>query len=50
MMLALSVPVNVIEDLWTKYGFDAMNGASIAEVRKMLQRLHLDAFIATNKT
>lgn len=49
MMLALSVPVSVIEELWTKYGFDAMN-SPIAEIRKMLQRLHLDAFIATNKT
>jgi hypothetical protein len=49
MMLALTVPVSAIEDMWTQYGFDAMN-APIAEVRKMLQRLHLDAFIATNKT
>lgn len=49
MMLALSVPLEAIEDMMTNYGFDAMN-ASIADVRKMLQRLHLDAFIATNKT
>jgi hypothetical protein len=49
MMLALTVPVGAIEDMWTNYGFDAMNGASIAEVRKMLQRLELDTFIATNK-
>jgi hypothetical protein len=48
MMLALSVPVSVIEDLQRLYNFDAMN-APIAEVRKMLERLHMDAFIATNK-
>jgi hypothetical protein len=48
-MLALQVPVGAIEDMMTNYGFDAMN-APIAEIRKMLQRLHLDAFIATNKT
>jgi hypothetical protein len=49
MMLALSVPMSAIEDMWTQYGFDAMN-APIKEVRRMLERLHLDAFIATNKT
>jgi hypothetical protein len=49
MMLALSVPVSVIEEMQSKYGFDAMT-AKISDVRKMLQRLHLDAFIATNKT
>jgi hypothetical protein len=49
MMLALSVPVEVIEDMKRKYNFDAMN-APIAEIRKMLQRMQLDAFIATNKT
>jgi hypothetical protein len=48
-MLALSVPVEAIQDMKLRYGFDAME-APIAEVRKMLQRLHLDAFIATNKT
>jgi hypothetical protein len=47
-MLALSVPVSAIEDMKVRYNFDAME-APIAEVRKMLQRLHLDAFIATNK-
>lgn len=49
MLLALSVPVSVIEEMKSKYGFDAMNGASIAEIKKMLQRLELDAFITTNK-
>lgn len=48
MMLALSVPVSVIEDMKRLYNFDAME-APIAKVRKMLERLHLDAFIATNK-
>lgn len=48
-MLALSVPVSAIQDMKDKYGFDAMN-APIAEVRKWLQKLHLDTFIATNKT
>lgn len=48
MMLALSVPTSVIEELWTKYQFDAMD-APIAEIKRMLERLHLDAFIATNK-
>jgi hypothetical protein len=48
MMLALSVPVSAIEEMQIKYGFDAMN-APIAEVKRMLERLHLDAFIATNK-
>jgi hypothetical protein len=49
MMLALTVPVSVIEDMKRLYNFDAME-APIAEVRRMLERLHLDAFIATNKT
>jgi hypothetical protein len=49
MMLALTVPVEAIQDMKRLYNFDAME-APIAEVRKMLQRLHLDAFIATNKT
>lgn len=48
MMLALSVPTGVIEELMTKYQFDAMN-ARIAEIKRMLEKLHLDAFIATNK-
>ena len=48
-MLALQVPTSAIEDMWDQYGFDAMN-APIKEVRRMLERLHLDAFIATNKT
>jgi len=48
MMLALSVPVEVIQDMQRLYGFDAMN-APIKEVRAMLERMQLDAFIATNK-
>ena len=48
MLLALSVPVSVIQDMKRMYNFDAME-APIAEVRKMLQRLQMDAFIATNK-
>lgn len=48
MMLALSVPTGVIEELWNKYQFDAMD-APISEVKRMLQKLQLDAFIATNK-
>lgn len=49
MMLALSVPVEVIQDMQRLYNFDAMN-APIKEVRAMLQRMQLDAFIATNRT
>lgn len=48
MMLALSVPVEVIQDMLRLYNFDAMN-APIKEVRAMLQRMQLDAFIATDK-
>jgi hypothetical protein len=48
MMLALSVPVEVIQEMQRKYNFDAMN-APIKEVRAMLQRMQLDAFIATDK-
>ena len=48
MMLALSVPVEVIHDMQRLYNFDAMN-APIKEVRAMLQRMQLDAFIATDK-
>lgn len=48
MMLALSVPTSVIEELWNTYQFDAMN-APIAEVKRMLEKLHLDAFITTTK-
>lgn len=48
MMLALSVPVSVIEEMQRKYNFDAMN-APVAKVSKMLQRMQLDAFIVTNK-
>jgi len=48
MMLALSVPTGVIEELWNKYQFDAMI-EPISEVKRMLEKLQLDAFIATNK-
>lgn len=48
MMLALSVPVEVIQDMQRLYNFDAMN-SPIKEVRAMLQRMQLDAFIATDK-
>lgn len=49
LMLALSVPTGAIEALWNDYQFDAMN-APISEVKRMLEKLHLDAFIATNKS
>jgi len=48
MMLALTVPVSVIEEMKARYNFDAME-APIKEVRAMLERMQLDAFIATNK-
>ncbi len=48
MVLALSVPIEVIQDMQRLYNFDAMN-APIKEVRAMLERMKLDAFIATDK-
>lgn len=48
MMLALTVPVSVVEDMMRLYSFDAMN-APIKEVKKTLERMQLDAFIVTNK-
>jgi len=44
-----SIPTSVAEDLLRKYNFDVMK-EPIPETLKMLKRLHLDAFIATNKT
>jgi hypothetical protein len=46
--LAASIPIAVVEDLLTNYGFDVMT-APIRETMAMLKRRELDQFIATKK-
>jgi hypothetical protein len=43
-----SIPVEVVDDLYRKYGFDVMT-APAREVLSMLRRYALDKFITTNK-
>jgi hypothetical protein len=47
-MLAMRIPVVIVEELQRRYGFDVLN-APVQETRKMLEKLHFDAFIATRK-
>ena len=46
--LAASIPIAVVEELLTNYGFDVMT-APISETMAMLRRRDLDQFIATQK-
>jgi hypothetical protein len=48
MMHVASIPVEVCDELYRRYGFDVMT-APVAETLKMLQRYDLDVFILTNK-
>lgn len=48
MMLAMSVPVSVIEDIKENFGFDMME-EPIRRSIQMLKALHLDAFITSTK-
>lgn len=43
-----SIPVSVVEDLLRTYNFDVMKEPAHATL-KMLRKLHLDAFITTDK-
>jgi ABC-type microcin C transport system permease subunit YejB len=43
-----SIPVEVVDELMRRYGFDVMT-APVRETLKMLQRYALDDFILTNK-
>jgi hypothetical protein len=43
-----SVPVEVVDELMRRYGFDVM-AAPVKETLRMLRRLDLDHFIATQK-
>lgn len=43
-----SIPVEVVDELMRRYGFDVMN-APVRETLAMLRRLDLDSFIATQK-
>jgi hypothetical protein len=49
MLHVASIPVEVCDELYRRYGFDVMT-APIEETLKMLQRYSLDAFILTNKS
>jgi hypothetical protein len=49
MMLAMSVPVSVIEDIKAKFHFDMMQ-EPIKRSMTMLRALGLDAFITTTKS
>jgi ABC-type microcin C transport system permease subunit YejB len=44
-----SIPVEVVDELYRRYGFDVMT-APVRETLKMLQRYALDDFILTNKS
>ena len=46
--LAASIPIAVVDDLLTTYGFDVMN-APVRETMAMLKRRELDQFLATTK-
>lgn len=43
-----SIPVSVVEDLLKNHNFDVMREPAAATI-KMLKKLHLDAFVTTNK-
>jgi hypothetical protein len=47
-MHVASIPVEVCDELYRRYGFDVMT-APVRETLKMLQRYALDDFILTNK-
>jgi len=47
-MLAMRIPEIIVNELLRRYGFDVLN-EPVAETRKMLEKLHLDLFIATRK-
>jgi hypothetical protein len=47
--LVASVPVIVVEELLRRYNFDVMR-EPVRETMKMLNKLHLDLFIQTNKS
>lgn len=46
--LAASIPIAVVDDLLTTYGFDVMT-APVRETMAMLKRRELDQFLATTK-
>jgi hypothetical protein len=43
-----SIPIAVVDDLLTNYGFDVMT-APVRETMRMLKKLELDRFLATQK-
>ncbi|MGY3589361.1 hypothetical protein [Bradyrhizobium sp. USDA 4350] len=44
-----SIPVEVVDDIYRKYGFDIMSCPSAREILAMLRRYEFDKFILTNK-
>jgi hypothetical protein len=48
MLHVASIPVEVCDELYRRYGFDVMT-APVRETLQMLQRYALDDFILTNK-
>lgn len=46
-----AIPVEVVQDLYNKYGFDVMaKGVTAREILRMLRKHALDKFITTTKT